>query len=399
MRKRTAAKSAACLAAGILLYLMTRLFGASVPGPKAGRLRRNPVGGGELVYEFLVGGLEEKEVAVSLSVPEQRLVGAQFREAVPKAMEILCGRIVGENPSLLEIRQDMRLVREIPEFGLLVSWESDSPEIVSSQGLVDTEGLSSVGTEVILHARLSNDLCEEVIEIPVRVLPGIVSSGERFQAALETLAGRDPEAGEIALPVEFEGKRLTYQSREKSGDLFLLFLGAVAAVCLPLKEKADREKEKKRREERFLHGYPDLVSRFLILTGAGYPVKQAWKKQVFDYQKTRGRFVNPVYEEMELTLNQMETGTPEARAYGEFGRRVGLRPYVKFVSLLQSSLQVGGKNLRTLLEAEMEEALKQRRDLARRKGEEASTKLLLPMFLMLGIVMVLVVAPAFLTLA
>ena len=47
----------------------------------------------------------------------------------------------------------------------------------------------------------------------------------------------------------------------------------------------------------------------------------------------------------------------------------------------------------------MEEALKQRRDLARRKGEEASTKLLLPMFLMLGIVMVLVVAPAFLTLA
>ena len=33
-----------------------------------------------------------------------------------------------------------------------------------------------------------------------------------------------------------------------------------------------------------------------------------------------------------------------------------------------------------------------------RKGEEASTKLLIPMFLMLGVVMVMVVAPAFLSL-
>ena len=46
----------------------------------------------------------------------------------------------------------------------------------------------------------------------------------------------------------------------------------------------------------------------------------------------------------------------------------------------------------------MEEAFKQRKDLARRRGEEASTKLLLPMFLILGTVMIMVVAPAFLTL-
>lgn len=43
----------------------------------------------------------------------------------------------------------------------------------------------------------------------------------------------------------------------------------------------------------------------------------------------------------------------------------------------------------------MEAAFRQRKDLALRKGEEASTKLLIPMFLMLGIVMIMVVAPAF----
>ena len=46
----------------------------------------------------------------------------------------------------------------------------------------------------------------------------------------------------------------------------------------------------------------------------------------------------------------------------------------------------------------MEEAFKIQADLARRKGGEASTKLLLPMFGMLGIVMVMVTAPAFFSL-
>ena len=50
------------------------------------------------------------------------------------------------------------------------------------------------------------------------------------------------------------------------------------------------------------------------------------------------------------------------------------------------------------LEEEMETAFRQRKELALRKGEEASTKLLIPMFLMLGVVMVMVVAPAFLSL-
>ena len=71
---------------------------------------------------------------------------------------------------------------------------------------------------------------------------------------------------------------------------------------------------------------------------------------------------------------------------------------MRFASLITSSLQTGGRNTRKLLEEEMEEAFKQRKDLARRRGEEASTKLLLPMFLILGTVMIMVVAPAFLTL-
>ena len=42
----------------------------------------------------------------------------------------------------------------------------------------------------------------------------------------------------------------------------------------------------------------------------------------------------------------------------------------------------------------MTEAWEQQKGLARRLGEEAGTKLLLPMFLMLAVVMVLILLPA-----
>ena len=50
-----------------------------------------------------------------------------------------------------------------------------------------------------------------------------------------------------------------------------------------------------------------------------------------------------------------------------------------------------------MLQMEAVHAFEERKALAKRVGEEASTKLLLPMFFMLGIVLVIVIVPAFLS--
>lgn len=55
------------------------------------------------------------------------------------------------------------------------------------------------------------------------------------------------------------------------------------------------------------------------------------------------------------------------------------------------------KNLQQQLQAEMADALEQRKNLALQLGEEAGTKLLLPLFLMLGIIMVMIMVPAMMT--
>ena len=53
--------------------------------------------------------------------------------------------------------------------------------------------------------------------------------------------------------------------------------------------------------------------------------------------------------------------------------------------------------MRGILQAEMADALEQRKNLARRLGEEAGTRLLLPLFMLLGIVMVMIMVPAMMT--
>lgn len=388
-------KYISCIGAGILLFLLAELSGFHEETVENRILRRNSCGKGDAVYEFYVDGVGDSRIEASVTVPERTLSAEEFHGCVPEAAGLLAERILGENASLSEVRTDLELVRELPEYGIAVSWESGRPELISDMGLIRSGEVMSAGEEVILKARLSCKDAWETVEFPVTVLPVQQSETEEFLDLLDTLVLEDTGSETVLLPEEYKGKTVTYRKKEHTQNAVLILLGAAAAACLYLKEKKGLQEARKQREDSLIRDYSDLVSGFLILTGAGFSVRQAWKKIVQDHEKEKD---HPVYEEMRIALYRMETGTPERQAYAEFGRRCGLRCYMKFSSLLESCLSTGGKNLRKLLESETEEAFKGRADLARRKGEEASAKLLLPMFGMLGIVMVIVVAPAFLSL-
>ena len=94
-------------------------------------------------------------------------------------------------------------------------------------------------------------------------------------------------------------------------------------------------------------------------------------------------------------MHEMENGISEARAYERFGKRCRLLPYMRLSGVLVQNLQKGAKGALVLLEQEALAAFAERKETAKKRGEEAGTKLLLPMFGLLGIVLVIVMAPAF----
>lgn len=109
------------------------------------------------------------------------------------------------------------------------------------------------------------------------------------------------------------------------------------------------------------------------------------------------KFLHYTYEEMLYTCYEMQSGVAEGEAYERFGKRCALQPYTRLTGLLNQSLKKGNGALLSDLQKEAADAQEERRSLARKKGEEAGTKLLLPMMMMLGIVMVLIMVPAFLS--
>ena len=153
------------------------------------------------------------------------------------------------------------------------------------------------------------------------------------------------------------------------------------------------------RKKQMLKDYPDIINKLTLYLGAGMTVKRAWRKVTEGYarEKEEGK-KRYAYEEMIQTCHEMDSGVTESESYENFGRRCDVQVYIRLGALLSQNLRKGTKGLTELLKLESIQAFEERKAQAKRLGEEAGTKLLLPMFLMLAVVLVIVIVPAFLTL-
>ena len=85
----------------------------------------------------------------------------------------------------------------------------------------------------------------------------------------------------------------------------------------------------------------------------------------------------------------------EADALKFFAKRCNIFCYKKLVSLILQNLNRGADGLRDALMNETKMAFEERKQTARKLGEEAGTKLLLPMMLMMGVVLLIIMLPAY----
>ena len=240
---------------------------------------------------------------------------------------------------------------------------------------------------------------------PYRIYVGIVPRAlSRYESLLlqlqQAITTEDEDSlGEnmLSLPTEIDGQRIYYSEHKDRSYLLLPLLGVIAAMAIYMRQGQARRTEKKQREALLMLDYSELVSKLMVYIGAGLTVRNALEtiSQHFDALIARGiKEDRPLYQELRTMVIQFRRNMPESEIYLSFGRRVNLKPYTKLVSLIEQNRMNGARNLRAMLELEMEDAFEQRKTTARRLGEEAGTKLLLPLFIMLGIVMIIVIVPA-----
>ena len=390
-----------CVAGGFLAAGLS-IYGRLQPLVKDNRIHRPGYGGSAQSIPVEVHADGEKSYEFELQVGERIYSREQLGQLYESAAEELERVILGENESLEHVERDLKLVGELSGYPFQIAWESGDYNLIDSQGKLQGGELPEEGTPVGLNAIFAYEDFRAEYLFYAQLYPRTLTEEQRNrQSILEAVESAERESREeeiFCLPAEFEGKKLLWQSRQ-NGTWLIALLGAVgAAVLIYFLRDQELKKEIKRRERQMLLTYPEMVSKLSIYLGAGMTLRAAWEKICADYEKRgddRGR--NPVYEEMNIACQEMRSGIAEMRAYERFGRRCDIQLYSKFSALLTQNLKKGSTKLGPLLKEESRRAFEERKNAARKAGEEAGTKLLFPMMMMLCVVMVIILLPAFMT--
>lgn len=334
---------------------------------------------------------------IDVTVPGQAVGGiTSILEAEAAALP---QKILGENQSLEAVTTDLELPGKL-DGGIQVSWECSLPEFISPSGTVYNQELEEEGIVVELIATLSYGDIALVTVIPVQIYP-VVKNSEYYMSALGELleAGGqvNREDAYMQLPDEIEGMAVHFDSQKDVRPWYILSAGAVLAVCIVFLHRQQIEDAYKQRNMQLQVEYSKIVSELAMLLHCGLPVRVCWQRMTAAYEQEKQadstRF-SYALEEMELTYRQMAAGVPEAGAYLTFGNRCDLYEYRRLGMLLEQTVRQGSSGLMGLLENEAVWATEQRKNLARKRGEEAGTKMMLPMFMMFGVVVAVIMVPA-----
>lgn len=364
-------------------------------------LERPGYGEGDKNEELDVKVEGEDEVrSLEITVQERKYTNKEKDQLFAKAVEELEEIVPGKNKSLDEVRQALVFPRTLQNGAVTAEW------VTVPYGIVDDDGsiignVQEDGILVELQAALTCGEREYEYMAYAKVFPPELSAEERLLQSIQKEAKaadeRDKYKESVRLPDEIDGAEIIWEKPSENLAQTVLALMILAVVCIIVDSDRMVHQKAENRRNQLAIAYPDLMWKMAMLIGAGLTIRAAFTRVAFQNQKEQGAKTGYAYKEMAGTCYEMESGIPEAEAYERFGRRCQLPEYIRLGSYLSQNLKKGSRGLAEFLEKEAASSLEERKNNARKMGEKAGTKLLFPMMLMLGIVLVVLMVPAFLS--
>ena len=356
---------------------------------------------------------------------------SQVNALLKKAADKLEKGLPGENKTLDEVRLPLSLPTSFENGAVSAEYYITPGGMVEEDGSICGEP-DPEGTLVSISVTLTCQDKTSTYECAACIFPPHLTPEEQFREnikdAVEQARSSDPSDSKVRLPDSVDGRTLRWSyPKDSSLTLIILFM-LILPVAYWAHEDSKIHDAAKERMTQLELDYSQILWKLTMLLSAGLTIRGAFTKIADQYvaehaaqgsgigehspkssgqtgrktakksqksQKSAAR--RYVYEEMILTLREMRSGVPEASAYENFGRRCGLPSYIKLGSLLSQNLKKGSKGLTALLEHEAVLSMDQHKMAVRKLGERASVKMLLPMILMFGVVLIILMVPAFLS--
>ncbi len=187
------------------------------------------------------------------------------------------------------------------------------------------------------------------------------------------------------------GMIMSVQGDTSNGAL-LSVIAIAANFAVPFLVDTSLKESIEKRRRSIQMEFPEFVNKLTLLVNAGMTISKAWEKIINENTKE-----HILYDEMRYSLMEIKAGKPEAVAYEEFARRCRVKEVTKFVSVIVMNLKRGGSEVVPVLKAQGNECWEMRKNAARQLGEEASTKILIPLMIMFMGIVLIVSTPAVLS--
>lgn len=341
---------------------------------------------------------------VTIDVNEQSYTTEELDNLFIKSFEYLKNNVLGGNKSAELICDNLNFCDEIPGTGIKIDWIPKDYNLIHSDGTIDNKDISPEGAWTSITVILTYGDKQTEQDMSFHILPKQYTEDEilleRLNEEIDAASAKSATKELFQLPDSLQNYTLIWGEEKENNGLNLFFLGILLAAAVWILGDKELENQMKKRKEQMLIDYPEIINKFTLLINAGMTIKQAWIKMAEDYSSlsaSKRGLKRYAYEEMLTTVRELKLGMPENTSYEQYGRRCGLIPYIKFSSLITQNLKKGTKGFTELLMHEAAEAFENRKEIAKRLGEEAGTKLLAPMMIMLVLVFLIIMIPAFLS--
>ncbi len=359
-------------------------------------------GAKEEVLEVEIGDGKE---ALEIEIEAREYTETEVYQILKRESNQLETYILGENESLDRVTKKLNLITSIPGEPFDVDWYPQRYEIINIYGEINQDNLDEEGTLVNLRAIISyrkQPQLQAQTEFAIQVFPEFSSEKERKIFRLKEIIKHEEEESRteeiFSLPREYEEKAVYYYRPLSYRGFTIVLFGLLIGILAVAQKHQDQADEQKKKERQMLLDYHEIIYKLTMLLSSGMVLLNAWKRIIDDEEGYRqGKEPRYAYQEMKQTYTEIISGKSEVKSFEDFGRRCQLKPYLRMAALLTQNLKQGNSGLTAQLKAEGGTAFLERKLRAKRLGEEAGTKLLLPMFMMLMIALGVIIIPAFLS--
>ena len=336
---------------------------------------------------------------IEIDISEKDMPSGVSGELLSEALEDIQAEYLGDNEGPSMVWRDLTIRDSYQEGRVSAVWSFEPEGYISSDGSMIREAeILPQDVTAGVYLKCGSDSIQQ--NFPIRVVPVDVSSEDGFRYYMADYLRRADESGgdEMTLPDEIEGVSVSWKEVPENTGRDLSVFGLVVLFAIVALGRSEEKRRISEAREQMVRDYPDIVSGLSLYVGAGFSVKQAFERISGSYESDieHGRRQRQAgYEEINMLVRQIHGGKSELDAYEELGSRSGVSCYRKLSMLLCANLRKGNSELLDQLESEEESAFEERKMRARVAGEQASTKLLVPMMGLLFVIMAVLVVPSF----